>query len=227
MTRGTTFGVGTRGVSDGARLPAAWPVSKTRSRRRSGSAHKGQAAVPAGADLGLVGIDEDARVSGGASAGAAVADDDALVRPAHRLLVDQLHCRVRLRLSGADGQRFAHRGAAARGSPAWRSKSVCSNLGPDMASARGRWLRAHTPARFGACSASVGCPTGSVVCGTVSGRDVVTAAESNWRAVETKERCVRRRCEGTARAARNTEADMVADGVSLTLRGGVPPFAKR
>jgi hypothetical protein len=50
---------------------------------------KWQAAVAARRDLGLVGVDEDPGVSGRAAA--AVAGNDALVRPADGLLVNHLH----------------------------------------------------------------------------------------------------------------------------------------
>ena len=74
------------------------------------------------------------------------------------------------------------------------SKSVCSNRGPVMATDRGRWLRDHTSARFGACATAVGAgPSvtwGSVCVLAVAGVVVVvvvvveSGAESRcWRAV--------------------------------------------
>lgn len=58
--------------------------------------HEWQATVVADRDLGLVGIDEDTRVSGGTAA--AVAGHHTVVCPAHRLLVDELHGGVGLGL---------------------------------------------------------------------------------------------------------------------------------
>lgn len=58
--------------------------------------HEWQAAVVADRDLGLVGVDENARVSGGTAA--AITGHHAVVCPAHGLLVDELHGGVGLRL---------------------------------------------------------------------------------------------------------------------------------
>lgn len=64
--------------------------------RRGLSTHKRQAAVVADRDLGLVRVDEDARVAGGPAP--AVAGHDAFVRPADGLLVDELYGGVGLGL---------------------------------------------------------------------------------------------------------------------------------
>jgi hypothetical protein len=53
-----------------------------------------QSTVAASADLRLVRVDEDPRVARGTTA--AIAGNDAIVRPAHRLLVNELHGGVRL-----------------------------------------------------------------------------------------------------------------------------------
>ena len=58
--------------------------------------YKRHAAVRAPADLRLVDVDEDARVS--QRPAAAIACHHAFVRPPHRLLVDQLNGRRRRRL---------------------------------------------------------------------------------------------------------------------------------
>ena len=57
---------------------------------------KGQAAVGAPIDLGLVDVDEDARMAQGSAA--AVATDDPLRGPPHRLFVDKADGGLRLRL---------------------------------------------------------------------------------------------------------------------------------
>lgn len=58
----------------------------------------GNTTVVAGSNLGLVSVDEDPGVS--TSATAAITGNDAVVSPLHRLLVNQLDSRLRLRLSG-------------------------------------------------------------------------------------------------------------------------------
>jgi len=60
------------------------------------STHIRRATVVAHGNLGLVGIDKDARVP--RRTAAAVANDSAAVRPRHGLLMNQLHGRVRCRL---------------------------------------------------------------------------------------------------------------------------------
>ena len=62
--------------------------------RRWGEPYKGQTAVVARSNLGLVRVDVDLGMPRWPAA--AVAGDDALVRPPHRLLVDELNGRVRL-----------------------------------------------------------------------------------------------------------------------------------
>ena len=101
--------------------------------------------------------------------------------------------------------------------PTCRSKSVCSNRGPVMATARGRWLRDQMSARFGACSVTAvetGLPAGT--CGVVvpaaasAGLVVVDEVEeeaaSNWRGVALNVRF--ESCRATA-AARRREAYIV------------------
>jgi hypothetical protein len=56
-----------------------------------------EAAVAARRNLGLVGVDEDPRVTSGTTA--AVAGDNSVVGPSHRLLVNHLHGRLGLGLS--------------------------------------------------------------------------------------------------------------------------------
>jgi len=99
--------------------------------------YKGSSAVAAHGDLWLVGVDVDLGVAGRAAT--TVAHDDAVVRPPDGLLVDELHGRVRLWLESdgvSDRVRPSRRSREVYHT--WRSKSVCSNLGPVMASDRGR-----------------------------------------------------------------------------------------
>lgn len=179
------------------------------------STHKRQAAVVADRDLGLVRVDEDARMA--SRPAAAVAGHDAVVRPADRLLVDELYggvglglqsCRktcissARLCLSNhiytyllssfnpthlvgddacmSEGQ---YDGAVKQNKRTCRSKSVCSNRGPVMASLRGRWLRDQISFRLGACGSSAG--TWVCVLGTGDSVDTAgaTALSSSLRAV--------------------------------------------
>ena len=64
--------------------------------RGFGATYKGKTAVRAPADLRLIGVDEDARVTERTTT--AVAGHDAVVRPADGLLVDQVDGSVRARL---------------------------------------------------------------------------------------------------------------------------------
>lgn len=61
-----------------------------------GNTHKRQAAVTASGNLRLIRVDEDLGVAHGTAA--AVARDDTIVCPPHRLLVDELDSRIRPRL---------------------------------------------------------------------------------------------------------------------------------
>ncbi len=101
--------------------------------------------------------------------------------------------------------------------PTCRSKSVCSNRGPDMATARGRWLRDQMSARFGACSMTAvetGLPAGT--CGVLVSaavaalvvvvEEVEEEAASNWRGVALNVRL--ESCRAMA-AARRREAYIV------------------
>lgn len=82
------------------------------------------------------------------------------------------------------------------------SKSVCSNLGPTMASARGFWLRDQISARFGACAVGAA-GTGAGVTGLLSAASCVVwavvvgeDAVEEWRRVRTaarRESAARRR----------------------------------
>ena len=96
-----------------------------------------QAAVVAGGNLGLVGVDEDPGVS--VRATTSIASHDSVVSPADRLLVDEIHGRVGLGL----WQWLANRNCRGTVCPVlaalstWRSKSVCSKRGPVIASLRG------------------------------------------------------------------------------------------
>lgn len=75
------------------------------------------------------------------------------------------------------------------------SKSVCSNLGPTMASARGFWLRDQISARFGACAVGAA-GTGAGVTGLLSAASCVVwavvvgeeDAVDEWRRVRTAAR---------------------------------------
>lgn len=104
MSRGAT-----RGASGGAR----WPIVSSVSRQfiflamsSSPFSQKGtyvrQTTVSTGGNLGLICVDENPGVTGGAAA--AVASDNTLVRPPNGLLVDELHRRVGLGLEVKRGR---------------------------------------------------------------------------------------------------------------------------
>ena len=103
MTRGKKSEEATLCVSYGARLPEHSSLGQCKGRLKKYAekcgTHIWQTAITAGTDLGLVCVDEDPRVSRRPAACAAVADNDALVRPLYRLLVDKFHGRVGLWLS--------------------------------------------------------------------------------------------------------------------------------
>lgn len=84
-----------------------------------------------------------------------------------------------------------------------------------MACSRGRWLRDHTPERFGACGTR-GAADSSGTWGAVVVVFVVgTVADSNWRAVEAKARLETAHWRSRLWEARNREAYMVAGVVGL------------
>lgn len=151
-------------------------------------------------------------------AAASVARNHPVVRPPHGLLVDELDGGIRsglcvssvrqlivsprprslIRLGPSEPQLARQHPVEVE--PTCSSKSVCSNRGPVMATARGRWLRDQISARFGACEAAVGtAPSGtwgtlvSAVVGVVAEPDV---ADSNWRPVAVKDRF--ERCRGSS-----------------------------
>ena len=88
-------GEGIRGVFGGARVPAKLSVGRCDSRARGGT-HERQATVIADTDLGLVGVDEDSRMA--RRAAASVTSDYSMVSPPYRLLMDQFHRGIGVRL---------------------------------------------------------------------------------------------------------------------------------
>lgn len=97
-----------------------------------------------------------------------------------------------------------------------RSKSVCSNRGPVMASLRGRWLRDQISFRLGACGSSAG--TWLCVLGKGDSVDVgATALSSSLRAVIVS---VRRAMVDSPRADRKQVAGIILGG-GVVANGGV------
>jgi len=213
--------------------------SPERGRESSKRTYKRQSAVPARRNLGLVRVDEDLGVSRRTTA--SVAGHDPVVRPLHGLLVDQLDGGVRpglgspsVSISSSKNPTNPIRSSFIPGvarsvqKPTCSSKSVCSNRGPVMATARGRWLRDQISARFGACSATAvgaGPPEGTCAAVVVVGEAVlvVDEAASNWRGVAENVRF--ERCRAAA-ATRRREAYIVlvcgglCGSVVLVVGGG-------
>lgn len=90
---GKTCSAGSRGICDDSLAPGPWSVCSFSPNVRVSETYVWHTAVRAPANLRLVGIDEDTRMTQGPSA--AIAGDYALLRPADRLLVDQVNRGIR------------------------------------------------------------------------------------------------------------------------------------
>ena len=96
MTGGKKSRGGIRGECGGARWPSIMSA-KYRISIINGFSYERKAAVAADSNLGLVGVDEDPRVTLGTTA--TIASNNSLMSPCNRLLVNHLNSRLRLRLS--------------------------------------------------------------------------------------------------------------------------------
>ena len=88
-------GEGILGVSGGARLPAGWLTSSCLFSFEQRT-YVRQTTVIAGTDFGLIGVDKDSRMPGRAAT--PVAGHHPVMCPPDRLLVNQLHRRMWVRL---------------------------------------------------------------------------------------------------------------------------------